>query len=351
MSRRLVVFLGGAIMLAMAVMVARMFREPVSSLPGEEVAQVGNSVSGSLQDAPQASLPSPLPSPDAMRMSSGDSAALPVTQVEARPALPAGVAPVVEDSASGSGQVTEAPAPAAAPADAVELPATPQGVAPSANREARPGSVAEPGGSPSAGKSPASPALAPAASPAPEAAAPVPGTPARQAATASAPDAAQSTDKAEASVSVGSAAKTAAASSVSSSSSSSPSSSPASGASDKTLKPGTLVTKSSLPAKAGARVVTAAVLTMDGDVVTLNLQGSGAMQGKAFMLTGPDRVVLDIEGEWKVEIPRVPSNRMVKALRTGRQGTATRLVFDMKVKPARVNVAKPGADSLELTIR
>lgn len=350
MSRRLVVFLGGAIMLAMAVLVARMFREHVSPLPGEEVAQVGNSVSGSLQTAPQASLPSPLPPPDAMRMSSGDSAALPVTQVEARPALSAGVAPVVEDSPSGSVQVTEAPVPAAASAGAVELPVAPQDAAPSANREPQAGA----GTGSSAEKSPASPASAPAAQPAPKSAAPASGAPARQTAVAPAPALAQSGNKPAASANAGPAAQTgtsATSAAKASAPSSTPSASSASGTSDKALKPGTLVTRSSLPAKAGARIVTAAVLTMDGDVVTLNLQGSDAIQGKAFMLTEPDRVVLDIEGDWKVEVPRVPSNRMVKALRTGSQGKATRLVFDMKVKPVRVNVAKSGASSLELTIR
>ena len=117
------------------------------------------------------------------------------------------------------------------------------------------------------------------------------------------------------------------------------------------IKPGTLVTKSSLPAKAGGQVVTSAVLTMDGDVVTLNLKGTSAMRGKTFMLVEPDRVVLDIEGDWKVEAPRVPSNRMVRALRVGSQDTATRLVFDMRVKPVKVKVTNPDADSLELTIR
>lgn len=120
---------------------------------------------------------------------------------------------------------------------------------------------------------------------------------------------------------------------------------------DKPLKPGTLVTKSSLPAKAGVRVVESATLTMDGDVVTLNLRGVAPMRGKSFMLTGPDRVVLDIDGDWKVEAPRVPSNRMVRSLRVGTQDKATRLVFDMRVTPLKVKVTNPTPDSLELTIR
>ncbi|MCH5276509.1 MAG: AMIN domain-containing protein [Desulfovibrionaceae bacterium] len=339
MSRRLVAFLGGAIMLAMAVLVARVFREPISPLPGEETAQVGDSVSGSLQTAPQASLPSPLPSPDAMRMTSGDSSALPVTRVEAQPTVPAGVASVVEASASAPVQVTEAPVPPGATTDTVKLPAAPQDAAPSLEAQAESGK--------GKGASPASPAPAPAAQPAPEVSAPA--APAPQAGTPPAPD----TEKGRPSSSAGAApaAKAQAAASASPASSPSAAASSSAGTSDSGLKPGTLVTKSSLPARAGTRVVTGAVLTMDGDVVTLKLQGNDAMRGKAFMLTEPDRVVLDLEGDWKMEVPRVPSNRMVKALRTGRQGAATRLVFDMRVKPVKVDVTKPGASSLELTIR
>lgn len=331
-SRRLVMFLCFIIMLALAVVVARLFSDPVPPVASEEVAPVGDSVSGSLQTEPQVSLPSPLPSPDAMVMSSGDSTRLPVTQVVETPsALPAAPAPEVSDVPPGSVLVTEAPA----PAGAVELPAGPRDAASSAAREDQSKPAAD------EGASPASSTPTPAAQPVPEvstaSATPAPDGSSSQAAAPPAPDGAQGGDNAP-SARAGSAVKA-------------PAAPPAPGKSDKALKPGTLVTKSTLPGKAGARVVTTAVLTMDGDVVTLNLEGNSAMRGKSFMLTGPDRVVLDIEGEWQVEAPRVPSNRMVKVLRTGRQGAATRLVFDMRVKPVKVNVTNPGANSLELTIR
>lgn len=324
MSRKVVLFSSALIMLVLALVVARVFREP---LPQEEVAVVGGSVSGPLQTTPVQSLTSPLPPAEAMVMTSGDAAsdALPVTTVEpARSDNPAHVATLVRDAPSGPGMVTEPPAapavPAAAlgetaaePANASAAPAS-SAVPPAAEDKTVPASSETPPSAPmAASPTPAAPAAADASAPAP--AKPV-AEPARSVVADNEPVASQTGKPAE-----------------------------------KPLKPGTLVTRSSLPAKAGSKVVTSATLTMDGDVVTLRLQGTAAMQGKTFLLSGPDRVVLDVVGDWKMEAPRVPSNRMVRALRVGSQGTATRLVFDMKVKPVKARVTNVVPDTLELTIR
>lgn len=308
MSRKWVLFLSAVIMLALALVVARVFREPLPPLAGNGAVQVGDSVTGPLQTAPAEPLPSPLPPPEAMLMSSGDSASLPVTTVEPQIGEPAGVAPVVRDSTSGSGLVTEPPrAPSALPpssADKTEPASSPAPIAPGAEAPASPAPETAPptrAVKPEDGDQPAPSVPSAAASESAPAPSPPPAVPDAKA--------------------------------------------------DKPLKPGTLVTKSSLPAKAGSLVVTSATLAMDGDVVTLTLQGTGAMRGKTFILAGPDRVVLDIEGDWKMEAPRVPSNRMVRSLRVGARDQATRLVFDMRVKPLKVKVAHPAADSLELTIR
>ncbi len=330
MSRKWVLFLCAVIMLALALVVARVFREPLPPLSGEDVAQVGDSVSGPLQAAPQTPLPSPLPSPEAMIMSSGDSGDLPVTHVEPQAEGPTGVAPVVKDSTFGSVQVTEPPASfrrscRRKPEDGDKAPSSSSASPPEhparETDKSRGSTVPAPEKiEPAAQSAPSSTSDKPEVTPPSASAGPeVEGKPASSPASAPTPAAPAASDKG--------------------------------GKADKPLKPGTLVTKSSLPAKAGGQVVTSAVLTMDGDVVTLNLKGTSAMRGEDLMLVEPDRVVLDIEGDWKVEAPRVPSNRMVRALRVGSQDTATRLVFDMRVKPVKVKVTNPDADSLELTIR
>lgn len=127
-----------------------------------------------------------------------------------------------------------------------------------------------------------------------------------------------------------------------------------SGVSDRSpsaVKPGTLVTRSSLPAQAGKQVVTSSTLTMDGDVITLRLEANSALKGKAFILASPDRVVLDLSGDWKLTAPRVPSNRMLRELRVGAREEGTRLVFDMKVKPNKATLKQVGSRILELRIR
>lgn len=120
---------------------------------------------------------------------------------------------------------------------------------------------------------------------------------------------------------------------------------------DKADKAGILVTKSSLTAKAGVATVVAATLSMDGTVVTLRLEGSQALSAKTFILKGPDRVVLDLAGKWAMETPRVGSNRMVGALRVGNQAEATRVVLDMKVAPGKASVSQISPNVVELTIR
>jgi len=117
------------------------------------------------------------------------------------------------------------------------------------------------------------------------------------------------------------------------------------------VRPGTLVTRSTLPAQSGKQVITNAVLTMDGDVVTLRLEANGPISGRSFMLPSPDRVVLDIAGDWKLAVPRVPSNRMLRELRLGARGDGIRLVFDMRVKPNKATLKQAGSRVLELRIR
>lgn len=324
MSRKWVLFLSAVIMLVLALVVARVFREP---LPVEEVAAVGDTVSGQLQTAPVVPPSTPLPPAEAMIMSSGDS--LPVTNVapDDTGETP-GVAPLVRDATSGALVVTEAPRAPAAPPTGPSSPASDTTAVPSAP----------------SGPTPSAPSV-PTETPPPADDKPVPTEPRNV------------SHPVEPTVSSSSAPKPSAPSTVAEPAPLSPALSPSTptpvkaDTADKPLKPGTLVTKSSLPAKAGVRVVESAILTMDGDVVTLNLRGGAPMRGKSFMLTGPDRVVLDIDGDWKVEAPRVPSNRMVRSLRVGTQDKATRLVFDMRVTPLKVKVTNPTPDSLELTIR
>ena len=90
------------------------------------------------------------------------------------------------------------------------------------------------------------------------------------------------------------------------------------------------------------RVVTSAKFVMQGSLIKLVLKGNAPMVGHYYVLESPDRVVLDLAGNWQVELPKVPSNRLIKAARVGQHDDKTRLVFDMKTpEPQFAGTAYP----------
>ena len=107
------------------------------------------------------------------------------------------------------------------------------------------------------------------------------------------------------------------------------------------------------PEKAEAqyeRVVTSARFSMHGSQIKLTLQGNAPMVGHYFTLENPDRVVLDLAGNWGIKMPAVPSNRLVRAVRIGQHDDKTRIVFDMKTR-GKVALVPLNRNALELCIQ
>ena len=98
------------------------------------------------------------------------------------------------------------------------------------------------------------------------------------------------------------------------------------------------------------RVVTSAKFSMQGSQIKLTLQGNAPMVGHYFTLGDPDRVVLDLAGNWEVDVPRVPSNRLIQAVRVGQHDDKTRIVFDMKTT-GRAALVPLNRNALELRIQ
>lgn len=104
------------------------------------------------------------------------------------------------------------------------------------------------------------------------------------------------------------------------------------------------------PEDAFVREITSARFAMRGSLIKLVLQGNAALVGHASVLREPDRVVLDLAGKWKIELPRVPSNRLIRAVRMGYHEDMTRLVFDMKTM-GEVTLVPLNRNALELRIQ
>ncbi len=95
---------------------------------------------------------------------------------------------------------------------------------------------------------------------------------------------------------------------------------------------------------AARRAITRFVIFARETGATVRLTGNGPLRYKSMNLDNPDRVVLDLEGDWEVKAPAVPKNPLVSAVRVGDMDGRTRVVIDLKAKPrsARVIPAKNG---------
>ncbi len=72
---------------------------------------------------------------------------------------------------------------------------------------------------------------------------------------------------------------------------------------------------------------------------------------KQMLLTNPDRLVIDISGEYKnMQAPAFPDNEFVSGIRIGHYDSRTRFVFDLKEKPARHHTNQSG-DKKRLDVR
>ncbi|MDR1489342.1 MAG: AMIN domain-containing protein, partial [Desulfovibrio sp.] len=71
-------------------------------------------------------------------------------------------------------------------------------------------------------------------------------------------------------------------------------------------------------------------LLFSGDEVILRIEADNAFPCKTFVLTGPDRLVIDLPGVWKgMKTPPLQNNRIIRAVRLGRQSAGPRLVLDL----------------------
>ena len=80
-----------------------------------------------------------------------------------------------------------------------------------------------------------------------------------------------------------------------------------------------------------------------GQKIELHIESDSAFPCKSFMLTNPNRLVIDLPGTWKgMKAPAVPQNRLIKGVRLGNQATGPRLVLDLSEAPKGHDIVRSG---------
>lgn len=79
-----------------------------------------------------------------------------------------------------------------------------------------------------------------------------------------------------------------------------------------------------------AHTLSAISLVPSGQGMRLRIEADSAFACKTFVLSSPDRLVIDLPGDWKgMKAPAVPQNNLIKNIRLGLQKAGPRLVLDL----------------------
>ena len=81
-----------------------------------------------------------------------------------------------------------------------------------------------------------------------------------------------------------------------------------------------------------------------GSELLFVMKASEHFEYKTFLLPSPDRLVIDLAGAWTgLDVPNVPSNRLVKGLRLGKLEKGHRVVLDLKEVPKGYETSRDGS--------
>lgn len=100
--------------------------------------------------------------------------------------------------------------------------------------------------------------------------------------------------------------------------------------------------KAAKPAPQHKNITKFVVLARDKGA-TVRMVGAAPITYKNMQLSGPERLVIDLDGKWQVKAPGVPKNPAVTNVRIGKGDDKTRIVIDLtgKIQP-RFILSKDG---------
>ena len=112
-----------------------------------------------------------------------------------------------------------------------------------------------------------------------------------------------------------------------------------------------LTTKAPTKLAAGQTAITSTRLEIGKDVV-FRATGAGPIPRiKTLLLKNPDRYVVDLQGNWGIQTPRLPADLWIKEIRVGHHEDATRLVFELNRTPKSATAAKVNGSTVEVRIK
>lgn len=88
-----------------------------------------------------------------------------------------------------------------------------------------------------------------------------------------------------------------------------------------------------------------------GKDISFRMTAAVPVSVKTLLLEDPYRYVVDLQGEWGIQLPRIPKNLLLKDIRVGQRDGATRLVFELTRKPESAQVNKVNTKTVDVRIR
>ena len=105
------------------------------------------------------------------------------------------------------------------------------------------------------------------------------------------------------------------------------------------------------PKPKGPKTIKKITVSTVDDAVNVRVEASEDPQYKTMLLKSPDRLVVDLEGQWAIKAPGVPTNKYVSNVRIGKQGDKTRIVIDLRQNPASVRYVKRGNEGFDIRMK
>ncbi len=100
----------------------------------------------------------------------------------------------------------------------------------------------------------------------------------------------------------------------------------------------------------GQGVITRMRLEVGPRRLALRFIGDTPLKAKYFSLFEPDRFVIDLQGNWALELPRIPKNTLLNKFRLGKQGDNTRLVLDLNRQPNSADLVQINENTIEVRL-